>query len=391
MLSDWYTAITGTEAYKLIGYMHGPYHKYQLLMQQAPAFMAEVKAVMEEAMQQDNFKPVSDYNILYTGKIRSVRYEPPANACLIIDLEYEHFSMQGFVSQVLPVLLEHPLIAASYRYFYMSPVKYYRKYQHKVSICFSLREGAVKYYTLAALVRSTLKSTEGVKDLTSTFLFDEHPQNGIGLIIEGLRKGICHSLATYICKEGNWDPRVLMTTGLSLLEDLRKATGIEKNDLFKVISCLMQNWIFGNPKPIRTTNLAVLREKYGEAIKMAENFYQMQWASYLPSLLQNGLFNLPPGLDKLGDLAASSARELLEQLAQDSGRETGWRETDLSYQACKALHFDHVDAAYCYITLAEEIFTFLNLSYQQRFIALHAFFKASEMDKLLQRDIHHLA
>jgi hypothetical protein len=389
ILCDWYTAITATEAFKLVHYMHGPFHKYQLLMVQAPAFMQEVTAALQEAMQNDNFKPVADYNLLYTNTMRAVnKYEPPAGADVTIDIGYENFSMQGFVAKALPALLENPDIAASYKYFFASPVKYYRKYQHKVCLCFSIQPGKMKYYALPPLVRSILESDTEIKDPKYSVLFDTRTEHRGSAIIEELRRGMSSGLSGHIQAGSDWDPHLLMHLGLTLLGVLQSATGIEKNDLFKAVACLMQNWIFGNPKPIRTSQLGTLRNKYEKAIKMAESYYSIKWASYLPSMVQSGLFHFPPGLVHLPGLVQSSARAFMEYPTPADGASS-----DISYQVCKSLQFGNVDAAYCYLTFAEEIFTFLNLGYPQRLMALYAYFKASgtSTDTTLRENNYHLA
>jgi len=370
VLFDWHSKITAVEAYKLLNYLHGPAQKHKLLIQKNPNFLNEVNELATQALITGDFNKVADYNSSYCTTIRKVfKYEPQPNAKLIIDVGYDDFSLSHFILNVFCNLREHEVLQSCFERFYLSPVKYSKKYQNKVCIVFSLAEPRVKYYKILSIVRAYIFNNAGLQNPRVSVWFDE---NEAIPAIHNLRLDISRMIFMDFLEKAELNTSVRMNLIFECLDKLRLAINLNQSDLLLVYSYLMQNWIFYNGTAIHTKNLAIITDIYKKSTQACQSYYLSQWSSVLPSMIQNKIFNVPAHLSQLSSAIAMTA----EHIDKSESCSTRDFKSTITYKACETFGFDDVRTSYWFIILIEEAFQSINLSYLQKQLAFYCYLNA---------------
>jgi hypothetical protein len=330
-------------------------HRARLLQDKHPGLTGQLVNIVRRSVQEGSVKNLDPF-LEYYDELTKTGMDMPvlASGGLIVDLAFADFSMKGFVSNALPVILRQSALAAGYRYYYASPGNYWPAYRHQVSIRLDT-DHPDKTMELVEELEGILHA-EGLPLLESAVIFPRERalSRAFDQAIEGWNVLLCR-WHTELTKEEHY-LKLRLAGAISLCGLLKRRLGLSRDDVIRANLFLSQRWLIRQRELKSLVSHEALRELRVEKYRLLNEAFKHNKVWVLAAMKGDGTAGVPgiPDFVKTGLEGMLAGQALYTATAGFSG------------QVLRVLSVDNVESVFIYITLAEEIVQLLSLGVEQK-------------------------
>jgi hypothetical protein len=142
LVIEFAAVITNAELIKLTKWNNLGKHKADFLKESNPDFVNKISSLVEDAIGDNTaaLSPIGTYIDYYVSLPATYHSPSLKKRKLIIDFDYDNFSLESFILDLLPLLNNDQRTKEAFQYFYLSPANYKKIYKRKLSVVFKTME-----------------------------------------------------------------------------------------------------------------------------------------------------------------------------------------------------------------------------------------------------------
>jgi hypothetical protein len=367
VLSDFINIISLLETIRVTNWSSKTKHKLRHLNTYSPGFMEKIAILFEKGVNNDfddikayiNFYETS-YNINHLPQQKKYSY-------LVVDIGYNNFSVSEFINELLPKILNNEILINAYGYFYLSPIKYHRKYKNNICIVFTI-DNEDQCLQLLSFLQKSINAIENPM-LNFSHFCEGNNLGTINTLVSALKISISKIILNIIKAKNDYDHKIGNGIFFTLCYYLKNGFSISNKEFQNINSFIAQKWLFTREEQQKTIDYPALMQLRAFNIDRAEQFYK----NNLPMLLQLVL------ADK--DTIVNTEVDLVEvfNIAEDIFKQSKYftiPENDINEAIFKTSNFTDIKTIWLYKIVIESILLILNIPDSEKFNALYSCSKA---------------
>ncbi len=370
LLCDFVHLISKIEVIKSSGWDAINLRKTKLLNETNKGFVEKIIKLHKKGLEVEDLQFLIGYiDNYHKNLIQSADYKPPT---IVFDISIADFSLQQFSLKVVPSIISNEILSRCYRYFYISPKKYYRQYKYDLSLCFNIQED-INIVDVINELSGLINSSKGEKAFRYEIIeplekvSDSHFSN----IIQDFRVSLCTLATALILKEKEIKAKPV-DIGLALCCALQQLLLLGIEDTGYLNTFLMQKWLFTYPEEKNAKEHRYLITAGKEKQKNWDIQFEACKANIL-SIIEQGINENKLDLNEEVHQLYLQLINKLKKISQNINLRTNYLPDSL----IKYLHLTKPEEGRLYLILTEEILKMLNIRDDDKAFCLYAMSKGA--------------